>query len=92
MSKTRKRYPLDFKKEVLQFLDAHPEMSHREVADTFGLDRDIVSLWNRKMNPIERSMTSESEEIRAYQKEMARLREENEILKKALAIFSEQKK
>jgi transposase len=92
MNKTKKRYPLDFKKEVLQFLDAHPEMSHREVADTFGLERDMVSTWNRKMNPIERSMTSDSEEIRGYQKEMARLREENEILKKALAIFSGQKK
>ena len=88
----RRVYTDQFKQEVMLYLDAHPELSHRKIADSFGLRSEIVSRWNRERKSSNDSPSQITDEVRAQQLEVARLREENEILKKALAIFSKQKR
>ena len=95
--RTRRNYTAEFKREVIEYFNAHPEMNVTKTAKAFGIRYDLVSRWNNEIkkasndafpgngNPI-------NEEKIKQQRELYLLRKENEILKKALAIFSRVKK
>ncbi|OEF99423.1 hypothetical protein BHF71_01585 [Vulcanibacillus modesticaldus] len=56
----------------------------------YGIPAGTIQRWVKQRTPVQVD-TDESitpQEIKAFQKEMARLREENEILKKAMAILA----
>jgi len=68
-----------------------------EVAESLGLRRDIVTRWRREFKTHGRDyfLTGEKKEISSHEKELLLLRKqlqtaklENEILKKAVGIFS----
>jgi transposase len=64
--------------------------SVKNVASEYSLSETAVRNWVKKKAPInvEEGNTTNLEEINRMKKENARLKEENEILKKAMAIFA----
>ena len=64
--------------------------SVKDVASEYSLSKTAVRNWSKKKAPInvEGDTTTNLEEINRMRKENARLKEENEILKKAMAIFA----
>ena len=95
MSKSRRKYTADFKKESVEYLNKSNKTA-TEVAKELGIRQDLLSRWKRELkehqekafpgngNPIEH-------ELFLLRKQLAEANEEKEILKKALAIFSEKK-
>ena len=62
----------------------------KEVASEYSLSETAVRNWVKKKAPINvaEGDATNLEEINKMRKENARLKEENEILKKAMAIFT----
>jgi transposase len=70
-----------------------------EVAHSLGIHENLLHTWKRKHKedpsgsfPGKGHLKLEEEELKRLQKENANLREDKEILKKALAIFSKHPK
>ena len=63
--------------------------SAKDVASEYSLSETAVRNWAKKKTPINvaEGDSTNLEEINRIRKENARLKEENEILKKAMAIF-----
>ena len=60
----------------------------KEVADEYSLSQTAIRNWVKKKAPIDiKGDTKNLEEILKIKKENARLKEEIEIFKKAMAIF-----
>jgi transposase len=86
MSK-RKTYTDEFKTMIAELVLSG--RSVKEVADEYSLSQSTIRGWVNKKAPIEvEGNTTNLEEILKIKKENARLKEENEILKKAMAIFA----
>jgi len=96
MSKKQKRYT---KSEKLEIVKLHLEggESISSLADRFGVSYNSVNNWRKayKRNPEtafpgkgNKEMTESEKEILALKKELRESRLENEILKKAVGIFS----
>lgn len=68
----------------------HSGRSVKELSSEYGVSEVPIYKWIKKYSPIttidEEEMTLE--DLKRMQKEMLRLKEENEILKKAMAIFA----
>jgi transposase len=64
--------------------------SAKDVASEYSLSETAVRNWAKKKTPINvaEGDSTNLEEINRIRKENARLKEENEILKKAMAIFT----
>lgn len=61
----------------------------REICSEYSLSETAIRRWIRDKAPISvEGQTLSLEEIRKIQKENAKLKEEVEILKKAMAIFA----
>ena len=94
MSK-RRSYSREFKLEALRLWQT-TEKSAREVESDLGITPGLVRQWKRKaqrngeyVSPNGEPKTDkEAARIRELEKENARLRQEREILKKAMAITS----
>ena len=88
-SKPRRRYTDEFKREAVQLLIEGG--SATEVARRLGLPRtNLLYRWKREM--VQESgevATSLDAQVRELQAELMRVQRERDILKKALAIFSQ---
>lgn len=88
--KGRKRYTEEFKKDaVSQVKDRGYRVS--EVAGRLGICTNSLYKWIRKHSKPEATCSAEArqaEEIRRLNKELARVTEERDILKKATAYFA----
>ncbi len=92
MSK-KKSYTKISKQEVVEYFRAHPEKTGKEVGELFGFKPDMVNRWKREEKVLkDKSFPGHGNPINEQQmqdrKTIARLTEENEILNKAMAIFS----
>jgi transposase len=98
MGRTRRSFTREFKVQAVRMVS---EGGRRlsEVARDLELDPKLIRRWREALEqeqekevseafPGKGHLQPESEELRRLQRENARLREEREILKKALAIFS----
>ena len=86
MSK-RKTYTDEFKTMIAELVLAGKSV--KEVASEYSLSETVVRNWSKKKAPITFGEdTINLEEINRIKKENARLKEENDILKKAMAIFA----
>lgn len=86
MSK-RKTYTNEFKTMIVELVLSGKEV--KEVSSEYSLSESTIRTWVKKKAPIEvEGKTTNLEEINKMKKENARLKEENEILKKAMAIFA----
>ena len=94
MARQRNKYPREFKLELLRQLD-DGEKTASELCRELGLSPQQVSRWRRQLAskgdeafPGQGQQRGAAAELAALRKENERLREENEILKKAAAYFA----
>ena len=95
MTKPRKQYTREFKLEAVRLLETSGK-SISEVERELGIARGNLWRWRRELAadgedafPGHGRLTPEQEELRRLQHENAILRQERDILKRAIAIFSE---
>ncbi len=93
----RRTYSKEMKEESVQYLLSHPEKTITAVAESLGLRRDVLNRWKQeKLKHNEKSFPGKGnprdEELFRLTRELADTKEERDILKKALAIFSKGQK
>lgn len=85
---TGKKYNEDFKKMLVDLYRSGSSV--KELSDEYGVSEVTIYKWNKQYSPIqiadEACLTAD--DIAKMQKQLLRLQEENEILKKAMAIFA----
>ena len=93
-SKQRRTYDKEFKSEAVRLV-LEEGYSAAEVERNLGIGANIVSRWVRESKedpdhafPGKGRLKPPEEEIRNLQRELARVKRERDILKKAVAIFS----
>ena len=92
---TQKRtYSPEFKRETIQLWQSSGK-SATAIEQELGITQGLLSRWKRKQAkdgthafPGKGKLMPEQEKMRQLEKENAILRQEREILKKAVAIFS----
>jgi transposase len=94
MGEQRKSYPAELKRDALEMLK-NKTSSAAAVARALGIDSGLLNRWRREeaqegngKKAFPGQGIPRDEEIVNLRKEVADLRETNEILKKVVAIFS----
>jgi transposase len=98
MTKRRRTYTKEFKIEAVRLLERSGK-SQEAIADELGIGSTSLSRWKKKYGekgedafPGRGNLTPDEERIRQLKRENRILRQEREILKKAITIFSQQSK
>jgi transposase len=93
-SKYNKRFDDDYKREIVRLVDELSK-SPTQVAEDIGVAPQTIRAWVRKFGkdgsdafPGKGRLHPADEELRQIKKTIKDLEEENEILKKAMAIFT----
>jgi transposase len=91
---TRRTYSGEFKLEALRLWQT-TELSAGEVEEDLGITRGLLYKWKQKFKaegedafPGNGNLSEAEEELRRLRRENEILRQEREILKKAVAIFT----
>ena len=96
MGKKRRQFTKEFKTEAVRLV---VEEGRRisEVARGLGINENLLHRWKNKSDegkaepfPGKGRLSPEDDELRQLRRENKRLRMERDILKKAVAIFSEE--
>ncbi len=94
----RRKYDRQFKEEAVKLV-TDGGRSVADAARSLGIHENLLHTWKRKYTedpagsfPGKGHLKPQDEELWKLQKENANLKEDREILKKALAIFSKQPK
>jgi transposase len=96
MGKPRKQYTTEFKIEAVRLYKSS-DKSASQIERELGIGKGNLWRWARKYGPDSNAgtagpaRTAEQERIRALERENEILRQERDILKKAVAIFSQPK-
>ena len=97
-SNGRRKYDRQFKEEAVQLVTKGGR-SVSDVASGLGIHENLLHTWKRRHKedpagsfPGKGHLSPQDEELQRLQKENANLKEDREILKKALAIFSKHPK
>ena len=97
MTKVLKQYSREFKMEAVRLLETSGK-SAVQLERELGIGKGNLSRWKRQFAadgedafPGHGRLTPEQEELRQLKRENEILRQERDILKKAIAIFSERK-
>lgn len=90
-----KRYDKEFKVEAVR-LASEPGNTQAGIEKDLGIGQGVISRWKRELQrggeqafPGKGHLKPQDEELRRLKRENERLRQERDILKKAVAIFSE---
>jgi len=90
-----KRYDKEFKIEAVR-LASEPGNTQAGIERDLGISQGVISRWKRELHkdgeqafPGKGRLKASDEELRRLKRENERLRRERDILKKAVAIFSE---
>ena len=88
-----KTYTEEFKKTIVELYEAGNK-TKSELAREYGTSECNIRTWIKKYGKIKTSTgeITNNDEIIKMKKKMLEIEKENEILKKALAIFSKQQK
>ena len=96
MGRKRRQYTKEFKIEAVRLI-VEEGRPISEVARELGIGENLLHRWKKKSEegkidpfPGKGRLSPEDEELRRLRRENKRLRMEHEILKKAVAIFSEE--
>jgi transposase len=98
---TRRHFALEFKLEAVRLAE-HGDRPLNEIAHDLGVRPNVLRQWRRQAaaragRPAEEvfpgqgrfaGLASQDEEVRRLRREVARLTEERDILKKATAFFA----
>jgi transposase len=89
MGKGTKWYSEEFKNTIVELYNSGKTLT--ELNSEYGIAKSTISGWIKKASPvsIDKDTTIIWVDYQAILKKMAKLEEENEILKKAIAIFTE---
>jgi transposase len=94
MSKSRKTYSREFKLEAVRLLETSGK-SARELERELGIGLTCLTRWQREAEgegeqafPGQGRLPEGEERIRRLERELEIVRQERDILKKAVAIFS----
>ena len=83
-----RKYTEEFKNTIIELYKSGKSLA--EINVEYGIPKSTISTWAKENSPVvlscEDSITLK--EFKAMKKEMARIKEENEILKKAMAILA----
>lgn len=97
MARVMKQYSREFKVEALRLLETSGKSANQLELD-LGIGKGNLSRWRKQFAeegedafPGHGRQTPEQEELRKLRRENEILRQERDILKKAIAIFSERK-
>lgn len=95
--KKTKSYPESFRKEAVRLADL-PDRSAADVARELGIHVGQIYNWRTQFNKLSKAQftvadgtnysVTEKAEIRKLKKEVAKLKEERDFLKKATAYFA----
>ena len=92
--RTRKRYDRQFKVDAVRLITDGGQ-SVAAVSRDLGVARSQLQRWKREFEekpeaafPGKGRMSGENKELEDLRRELARVKEEREILKKAIAVFS----
>lgn len=89
MAKNQKSYTKEFKQQIV---DLHNQAGKgvTELSNEYGIPKGTISTWIKNFSPVKVSDTEtiSMAEYKKLQKKMKELEIENEILKKATAIFA----
>ena len=90
-----KRYDKEFKIEAVR-LAIEPGNTQAKIERDLGIGQGVISRWKRELKldhehafPGKGRLKPQDEALRSLKRENERLRRERDILKKAVAIFSE---
>ena len=98
MSKKRRQFDRAFKVEAVRLVteERHPVAA---VARDLGIGENLLHRWKQQFTNQQESafigtgnLSAEQAELRHLQRENADLREERDILKKAISVFSDRKR
>ncbi|WP_053955918.1 transposase [Inediibacterium massiliense] len=83
------RYDQEFKKMIVELYNT-TDHTFKSLESEYGVTSATIQRWVKAMTPMnpEDSDSMTPQEFAELKKEMARIREENEILKKAMAILA----
>lgn len=95
----RKVYTEQFKRDAVAVFESNPDTSMRKVAEELGINRSTLGYWYKQYgtntpkdddaaSPAEK--LADAERIRQLEREIKRLREERDILRKAAKYFAEE--
>jgi transposase len=94
MTKARRQYSREFKQEAVQLLETSGK-SASELERELGIGKGNLWRWKREFAadgedafPGQGRLTPDEERLRRLERENEILRQERDILKKAVAIFS----
>jgi transposase len=89
-----KRYPAEFKRDAVELVRSSPHRTVAEIATELGVSDQSLRKWVDQAR-IDAGgdrggalTTAEREELRRLRREVAELRKEKEILRKAAAYFA----
>lgn len=91
MSEIRKVYTKEFKEQAVSLLRSS-ERSCKQIAEDMGLNESVLRRWNKEIdqpNSFTGNGNPRDKEMYELKKEIALLKEERDILKKAMVIFSQ---
>ena len=83
-----RRYDQEYKDIIVELFKSG--MSLAELSSEYGIAKSTINGWIKDVKEIkvDENEVMTLKEVKALKKEMARIKEENEILKKAMAIFA----
>lgn len=86
--KNGKRYNDDFRKMIVYLYQSG--QSVRDLSSEYGVSDVTIYAWIKKLSPMELEDGSSitPDDYAKLQKQMLKLQQENDILKKAMAIFA----
>ena len=83
---SRKRYNQEFKQTVVELYRSGTSVS--QLSSEYGVSEVTIYKWIKQLSPIEGTQELTVSDVEAIQKENLRLKQELEILKKAMTIFA----
>jgi len=89
---SNKRYPEEFKIEVVKQITEQGYKVH-DVANRLGISTHSIYIWLKNYgpsDPVYKVQTDQQSEINRLKKELRRVTEERDILKKAAAYFAKE--
>jgi len=96
--KKKKSYSREFKLEAVRLI-TEKGYSIAEASRNLGVEYSVLRRWKQQLTadpqnafPGKGKLRAPDEELRRLQRELNRVREERDILKKALAYFAEDQK
>jgi len=98
MTSKRRKYTREFKLDAVRMV-IEQNRPQREVADNLGINPGLLQRWKKQFEvdgsvafPGHGKLKPDDEEIRRLRKELSDIRQERDILKKAMAYFVKERK